>query len=60
MLLLLNIYMSQMFNNISIPAQFVKNKIIAVGSSTYKKYFALQAVDDDFDQIQQAHLLLTE
>lgn len=50
MLLLLNIYMSQIFNNISIPAQFVNNKTIAVGSSTYSEYFALQAVDGNTNQ----------
>lgn len=49
-LLLLNIYISRIFNNISIPAQLVNNKTIAVGSSTYKNYVASRAVDGNTDQ----------
>lgn len=49
-LLLLNIYISRIFNNISIPAQLVNNKTIAVGSSTYRKYVASRAVDGNTNQ----------
>lgn len=50
MFLLLNIYMSQTFKNTPILAQLVNNETIAVGSSTYDGYVALQAVDGDFSQ----------
>lgn len=49
-LLLLNIYISRIFNNISIPAQLVNNKTIAMGSSTYRNYVASRAVDGNTDQ----------
>lgn len=50
MLLLLNIYISRIFNNISIPAQLVSPKTVAVGSSTYRGYVSSRAVDGNTDQ----------
>lgn len=48
--LLLNIYISRIYNNISIPAQLVHPKTIAEGSSTYRGYVASRAVDGNTDQ----------
>lgn len=42
--------MPRIFNSISIPAQLVNNKTVAVGSSTFRDYVASRAVDGNTDQ----------